>query len=102
MTGTEAVVVRKQIVVDAPIEKAFALFTDGFGAFKPPEHNLLGVDIAETVFEPGVAYPEKEVNQRLAILHPDVASLRRYLVDLHFMARTRGVYRLEPATSWPS
>ena len=58
--------------------------------------------LAETVFEPGVSYPEKEVNQRLALLHPDVASLRRYLVDLHFMARTRGVYRLEPATSWPS
>ncbi len=53
MTGTDAVV-RKLIVVDAPIERAFALFTDGFGAFKPPEHNLLGVEIAETVFEPRV------------------------------------------------
>jgi uncharacterized protein YndB with AHSA1/START domain len=54
MTGTDAAVVRKQIVVDAPIEKAFAVFTEGFGAFKPPEHNLLGVEIAETVFEPRV------------------------------------------------
>ena len=53
MTGTDAVV-RKQIVVDAPIERAFAVFTDGFGAFKPPEHNLLGVEIEETVFEPRV------------------------------------------------
>jgi uncharacterized protein YndB with AHSA1/START domain len=52
MTGTDATVVRKQIVVDAPIERAFAVFTEGFGAFKPPEHNLLGVEIAETVFEP--------------------------------------------------
>jgi uncharacterized protein YndB with AHSA1/START domain len=43
--------VRHSIVVEAPIERAFSVFTDGFGTFKPPEHNLLGVDIAETVFE---------------------------------------------------
>jgi uncharacterized protein YndB with AHSA1/START domain len=39
------------IVVEAPIERALSVFTDGFGTFKPPEHNLLQVDIAETVFE---------------------------------------------------
>jgi uncharacterized protein YndB with AHSA1/START domain len=39
------------IVVEAPIERAFSVFTDGFGSFKPREHNLLQVDIAETVFE---------------------------------------------------
>ncbi len=54
MTGTAAVVVRRQIVVDAPIERAFTVFTERFGDFKPPEHNLLGVPIAETVFEPEV------------------------------------------------
>ena len=43
--------VRSSIVVEAPIERAFSVFTDGFGTFKPREHNLLGVDIAETVFE---------------------------------------------------
>src|SRR2546425_10354520 len=48
------VVVRRQIVVEAPIERAFAVFTERFGDFKPPEHNLLGVAIAETVFEPRV------------------------------------------------
>ncbi|MFI5262057.1 MAG: metalloregulator ArsR/SmtB family transcription factor [Candidatus Limnocylindrales bacterium] len=58
--------------------------------------------LAETIFEPDVAYPEKEVNQRLALVHPDVASLRRYLVDLHFMVRTGGVYRLEPPSAWPA
>ncbi|MEV6304506.1 SRPBCC family protein [Actinoplanes sp. NPDC051861] len=47
-------VVRRQIVVRAPIERAFTVFTDRFGDFKPPEHNLLGVPIAETVFEPKV------------------------------------------------
>jgi uncharacterized protein YndB with AHSA1/START domain len=39
------------IVVEAPIERAFSVFTDGFGTFKPREHNLLQVEIAETVFE---------------------------------------------------
>src|SRR5947209_3130820 len=54
MAQTEASVVRKQIVVDAPIERAFAVFTERFGDFKPPEHNLLRAPIAETVFEPKV------------------------------------------------
>jgi uncharacterized protein YndB with AHSA1/START domain len=46
--------VRTQVVVEAPIERAFRVFTEDFGSFKPPEHNMLGVDIAETVFEPRV------------------------------------------------
>ena len=54
MAETEPATVRKQVVVDAPIERAFTVFTERFGDFKPPEHNLLGVPIAETVFEPRV------------------------------------------------
>jgi hypothetical protein len=46
--------VRSSIVVQAPIERAFRIFTEDFGRFKPPSHNLLAVDIAETVFEPRV------------------------------------------------
>jgi uncharacterized protein YndB with AHSA1/START domain len=46
--------VRTAIVVDAPLERAFSVFTEGFGRFKPREHNLLDVEIAETVFEPRV------------------------------------------------
>ena len=46
--------VRNSVVVPAPIDRAFSVFTDGFGSFKPREHNLLDVDIAETVFEPRV------------------------------------------------
>jgi uncharacterized protein YndB with AHSA1/START domain len=42
---------RHSIVVEAPIERAFSVFTEGFGTFKPREHNMLQVDIAETVFE---------------------------------------------------
>jgi uncharacterized protein YndB with AHSA1/START domain len=43
--------IRHSIVVNAPIDKAFRVFTEDFGRFKPPEHNLLGVEIAETIFE---------------------------------------------------
>ncbi len=38
-------------------------------------------------------YPEKEVNQRLALFNPDVAALRRYMVDAHLMSREAGLYR---------
>ena len=51
MTETDVAVVQKEIVVEAPIDRAFMVFTEHFGEFKPPEHNLLGVAIAETVFE---------------------------------------------------
>ena len=54
MTQAPAAVVRRQIVVEAPPGQAFAVFTARFGDFKPPEHNLLAVPIAETVFEPRV------------------------------------------------
>ena len=47
-------VVRRDIVVEASSEKAFSVFTERLGDFKPPEHNLLAAPIAETVFEPRV------------------------------------------------
>jgi uncharacterized protein YndB with AHSA1/START domain len=54
MTQTADAVVRRQTVVDVPVEEAFTVFTRRFGDFKPPEHNLLRAPIAETVFEPRV------------------------------------------------
>jgi uncharacterized protein YndB with AHSA1/START domain len=57
-TQVQETTVRAEIVVDAPLERAFSAFTEGFGSFKPREHNMLGVEIAETVFEPRVGgYP---------------------------------------------
>jgi uncharacterized protein YndB with AHSA1/START domain len=53
-TPASATSIRHEVVVNAPIERAFSVFTDGFGSFKPREHNLLGVEIAETIFEPRV------------------------------------------------
>ncbi|MFG1945375.1 SRPBCC family protein [Nonomuraea sp. NPDC048826] len=43
--------VNRSVVIDAPIEHAFKVFTERFGDFKPAEHNLLGAPIVETVFE---------------------------------------------------
>jgi uncharacterized protein YndB with AHSA1/START domain len=54
MTQAADTVVRKEIVVEAPIERAFSVFTDRFGDFKPREHNLLGAPITDTTFEPRV------------------------------------------------
>jgi uncharacterized protein YndB with AHSA1/START domain len=53
-TQAQEASVRTSIVVEAPIERAFSVFTEDFGSFKPPEHNILGVELAETVFEPRV------------------------------------------------
>ena len=53
-TQATATTVRCAIVVDAPIERAFQIFTHDFDRIKPREHNMLGVEIAETVFEPRV------------------------------------------------
>ena len=53
---------------------------------------LLVLDHLVRVFEPGVRYPEREVNALLAVWHPDVAALRRYLVDEGMLTRAAGVY----------
>jgi uncharacterized protein YndB with AHSA1/START domain len=50
-TPAEATSVRNEVVVNAPVERAFAVFTEQMDRIKPREHNMLGVDIAETVFE---------------------------------------------------
>ena len=54
MTPARPITVRHDVVVNAPVERAFRVFTERFGDFKPPEHNLLAAAIAETVFEPRV------------------------------------------------
>jgi uncharacterized protein YndB with AHSA1/START domain len=54
MTASAEPVVNRSVVVNAALDKAFEKFTQGFGDFKPPEHNLLSAPVAETVFEPRV------------------------------------------------
>jgi uncharacterized protein YndB with AHSA1/START domain len=53
MTQTRTAV-HLELVVEAPIERAFTVFTERFGDIKPPEHNLLSEPISETVLEPWV------------------------------------------------
>jgi uncharacterized protein YndB with AHSA1/START domain len=51
-TQAEQTSIRHSTVVEAPQERAFRVFVEQFDKIKPREHNLLGVDIAESVFEP--------------------------------------------------
>jgi uncharacterized protein YndB with AHSA1/START domain len=53
-TQAAATTVRSSVVVEAPIERAFKAFTEDFDRVKPREHNMLQVEIAESVFEPRV------------------------------------------------
>ncbi len=43
-------------------------------------------------FEPGVRYPEAQVNAILRAWHEDVAALRRYLVEEQLLSRAGGEY----------
>lgn len=43
-------------------------------------------------FEPGVYYPEPQVNDILAGFHDDYAALRRHLVDEGLLSREKGEY----------
>lgn len=45
---------RHEVVVAASVERAFEVFVNDFGKVKPREHNLLSVDIEDTIFEPRV------------------------------------------------
>jgi uncharacterized protein YndB with AHSA1/START domain len=54
MTRAQSETIRHHVVVNAPLDRAFRVFTDQFGDFKPREHNLLRAPIAETIFEPRV------------------------------------------------
>ncbi|MDF9716964.1 DUF2087 domain-containing protein [Nocardioides sp. ChNu-153] len=53
---------------------------------------LVVLDHVVQAFELGVVYPETEVNAVLRRFHPDVAALRRYLVDDAFLTRDAGHY----------
>jgi hypothetical protein len=60
---------------------------------KPSKRDLLLPVILDRCFPEDRPFEEHEVNLRLGRLHPDVAALRRYLVDGGWMTREAGVYR---------
>jgi uncharacterized protein YndB with AHSA1/START domain len=51
-TKDQQTAIRTDVVVDAPQDRAFQVFTEQFDMIKPREHNMLEVDIADSVFEP--------------------------------------------------
>lgn len=51
MQATDASV-RTSITVEAPIERAFSVFTDGIGTWWSPDHHIIDAELAEMVFEP--------------------------------------------------
>jgi predicted transcriptional regulator len=52
-------------------------------------------------FEPGVRYPEREVNEILKRYHEDSAELRRGMIDHRLMGREHGVYwRMSESEEW--
>ena len=53
---------------------------------------LVVLDFLSTHFEPGRAYPERDVNFMLGKFHADYAALRRYLVDDGFLERRDNFY----------
>jgi uncharacterized protein YndB with AHSA1/START domain len=53
-TSAQATSVHIEVVVSAPVDRAFAVFTEQMDRIKPREHNMLAVDIEETVLEPHV------------------------------------------------
>jgi hypothetical protein len=53
---------------------------------------LVVLDELAQSFEPGVRYPEREVNEILRRFHDDYAALRRYLIDASFLSRSEGLY----------
>lgn len=48
-------------------------------------------------FELDRVYPERDVNDRPRSAHPDVATLRRELVDYGYMTRDNGLYQVTVA-----
>jgi hypothetical protein len=49
--------------------------------------------LRDQVFTEDRAYPEREVNQLLALFHADVATIRRGMVDAGLVTRRDGEYR---------
>ncbi|ALC19341.1 DUF2087 domain-containing protein [Streptomyces pristinaespiralis] len=62
---------------------------------RPARREQLLTHLAETLFEQGRDYTEREVNDALRTVHDDCAALRRYLVVAGLLTRTKdgGSYR---------
>jgi len=46
--------IRASVVVQAPLERAFRVFTEDIGTWWPSDHHILKAEVADMVFEPRV------------------------------------------------
>ncbi len=79
----------------SPVEKVLQSFlVEGRLRAFPSKRDkqLVVLNYIAQVFEPGVRYPEKEVDVALRAFHDDYAALRRYLVDDGLLSRENNVY----------
>ena len=53
-TQSTAAPVRTQVVVEAPVQRAFDVFTQDMMSWWPPDHHLVEGQLADMVFEPHV------------------------------------------------
>ena len=82
---------------DEPAERARVLrafVRDGRLVSIPAVHakRMIVLDWLAQRFEPGRRYSEQMVNLILGQVHPDTASLRRYMVDADILSREHGEY----------
>jgi len=54
MADIEATAVTTSLVVDAPAERAFAVFAEDMAGWWPPEHHIIEAPLADMVLEPRV------------------------------------------------
>ena len=88
MSTSQHEAVRFEITVEAPIERAFRVFTEQFDQIKPREHNIMAPEaIVETVFDapaladapaPGLVFERRWLS---APFVRDAADLERFIAD---------------------
>ena len=97
-TTARAALVREEAPApDAVAEKAIRSFFDGEHLTSIPTRRRPRAAVLMHLlsrFERGRDYPEREVNEILRTAHPDIATLRRELVDYRWLRRDHGIYRV--------
>jgi hypothetical protein len=91
MTETSTALVLDALARDAQLS---AFIRDGRIEAMPAKRSRRRLLLSEVVqvFEPGVRYPEADVNRVLGAMFSDYAALRRYLVDDQLLERASGEY----------
>lgn len=91
---------RAEPLADAAHAKTIRAFFDGRRLISIPAKRRARVAVLLELlrgFEAGRDYTEAEVNEILREAHPDVAFLRRELVDYRYLTRADGIYRVADA-----